>query len=350
MRGSPLPPPLITKDVRQCIEGADVVRLFTREKLMQYVRSVDFFLGEHVRNGDNGRYTLQLLGSFPARRERGELVCLFPLHPTPACQVLDSSGYYSLAAFNTELNARFRVSGKNVHLGNVRFAVAYGENVFWCKEITGNIYVQWARHINRVNAGNVANTLFRNAPLIVTTDGNRRPTCMYVLRHERVQSESDLRLLPMERNNPTMLLPRVPLWVCDAAPDPLPHQPIYSISEREAQAVLTAPSRGPAAWLPFERNVFDTSGGGSGAAAATSPALSVLDDGVLDVIESPREIIMTRVRQPQVHVALFPTLRGAPEPNPFADDGDDDDDDDHDKKDAPRAALGGSDSDGGTIV
>jgi hypothetical protein len=323
-------PPAVTKDVRRAIDNADVERLFTREKFLQYVRSVDFFLGEHIRNGDTGRYTIQLYGKFPKRRDRGELVCLFPLHPTPECRVLDSRGYSSLADFNTKLNERLRVAGKNTIVGNVRFAVAYGENVFWCKDITGNLYVQWATHINRVNAGNVANTLFRNAPLIISTDGKRRLTAMYVLRHERIQADSDLRLLPMERHNPTLLFPRVPLWVCDAAPEPLPQLPVYSISDKGAQAVLLAPSRGAAAWLPFERNVFDTGN--------NTPTPSVIDEGLLEVVDSPREIFMTRVhQQPQQHVSLFP-LRGAPEPNPFADEDDEE----------PREPLRGSD--GATII
>jgi len=330
----------IDKDVRRCIDSEDMERLFHRERLLAKVQSVDFFLGEHVSSADNGRYIIQVAKSFPPRSHRGELVCLFPQHPVPAARVLDAGTYYDICTFNAELNERFRVcvesgSGGGGQTGNVRFAVAYGDNVFWCKDIAGNIYVRWAQYINRVNAGNVANTVFTHAPLVIATNGARRITAMYVLRSERIRSPHELQLLPMKNNNPVLLLPRLPIWVCDSAPDAVPQPRVQSISEREAQALLTAPSKGPAAWLPYERNVFDTG------ASVANP--SVLEDGLFDVCESPREVLQARVAPPALVVAVGAASK---EPDPFASD-----EDDGNEEEAAAAALGDEGgSDGGYVI
>lgn len=271
--------PQLAKHIADAIDDGDVPRMFINRGAQPHMRTVDFFHNSPPDDGYSNRYVILVSATLPARKDRGELVCLFPNHRTPKRQVLRASSYWELSSMNKDINAAFADSlEETAGVGAIKMAVAYGEHVFVCRELTGTIYVVWADYINRINQGNVANTIYSRCPLLINCDGQGRPKAIFVLRPKIPYTEMDL--LPIRKGNPCFMYPREPLFVCEVRPPPNdPPHVVPTISRRNAHAIATAPTKDASTWLHYEQNVFSS--------AATPLEGSDVDDGV-SWSDSPR--------------------------------------------------------------
>jgi hypothetical protein len=120
------------------------------------------------------------------------------------------------------------------------------------------MYVIWANYVNRINSGNVANTLHANWPVLFNMTGQGTVRAMYALKERVEDATTDLALMPLTHGNPILQYPREPLFVCEAPPQKPPERPIVTMTRRAAVMAASAPTKGPAAWLPHERNPFAT--------------------------------------------------------------------------------------------
>jgi hypothetical protein len=193
-------------------------------------------------------------------KKHDDLVCLFPNHKdykNPKKQILRIAKYSYLSSFNKEINARIGNSLEETAVGmRIKFAVAYGNQVYICKDMTGPVYIVWATYVNRINLGNVAKTLNTMVPLIINTDGQYCIKSIFVLK-KTVEHASDHELLPRAKGNPRVFLPREPIFVCESRPMEQLTTVIKTVSEREAIAAVTATTKPAKHWLAHEENVFE---------------------------------------------------------------------------------------------
>ncbi len=188
-----------------------------------------------------GTYQMYLSHKIP----RGEeLVCLFPNHRVEKKQVIKCSSYYSLSSFNKDINEAFTDSLDKTDLCNsIKFAVCYGKHVFVCAGITGVIQIVWASHVNRTNAGNVANTIYTNVPLILNMDGTARVKGLYILK-PLVHDESDLDRIPITATSPTFMYDKDhALFVCEVRTERPKPVGLHTVSRKEALAMVSATTK-----------------------------------------------------------------------------------------------------------
>lgn len=307
MRGSKSPERYTLPDmVRKDIDDGNMFHLFRDKKLQGYGRPVDFYdCAQQAPDHRAPRYSVMLSGGFPEKKRRHDLFFVFPNHPNVKKQVMNTHQYWKTSSMNAELNARIQTSADaSINAEDFRLAVAFGENVYWCKHIQGNVYVFYARFINRINEGNVANTIYTNVPVLLVTNGRRRPIGWYIFRPEPITSRLDCVPLTLTHGNPIMLYPKGPLFVCDGAPEQYIPRRIRSVSEDDAMAMMLRPTNDDELnWVSYEVNPFK----------APKEPITVADDGDVDCVLSPR---LGFVPEDAVEVMMMP-LSGD-EPDPFA--------------------------------
>jgi len=246
-------------EIRQLIKAENLLRIFSTAKNGgTFLRIVDYVHGAPVEDRYGGRYQIYLSSEMP--KQRDEVVCLFPNHKTSGRPIVHASSYMYLTSFNKAINAALENSSEETAVGmRIKFAVAYGDQVYTCKDMTGPVYIIWATHVNRINVGNVANTIGIMVPLIVNTDGLYRIKSIFMLKQTALHV-SDLELLPRAKGNPKILFPKKPIFVCESRPVDPPGLVVKTVSERDALSVITAETKNTRRWLKSEANVFEAPG------------------------------------------------------------------------------------------
>lgn len=213
----------LSKEITESLESGRYLQLVkSGEKAL--VKKIDF-AHELVRESFNTcPYEIMWHTTIP-NGKANELVCLFPNHEDRANEqkhVLKVKSYWSLSSLNKQINKRFKASLDHTDSGHaIKFAICYGQHVYVCSGISGNIYLFWARHINRTNHGNTPNTLFHDVPCIVNTTGNMRVRGLYILR-DQVLEDADLLRVPLMEGSPVFLQDDdVDLFVCEVRDTPL---------------------------------------------------------------------------------------------------------------------------------
>lgn len=239
---------LLAPEIASLINTGDLQSLFFGKYSGRHVKTIDFFSPSASEDQFQNRHIIHLTES-----KENNVICLFPNHSDPKKHVLDSSSYYFLSSLNKELNARLR---EPVDSSKIVMAVAYGQHVYVCKLITGTVYLVWAKFINRINAGNVANTPYRNVPLIINCDGHYVVKGIYILR-PKVTHENDLLRLPITKGNPLIFQDGV-IFVCETESiETRISNKITTITQQEALQICTYQTKDAAStWLPYEENVF----------------------------------------------------------------------------------------------
>lgn len=244
-------------EIRQFIDDEDLQSIFTTSNGGgTFLKIVDYTHGAPDSDNFGGHYAIYLSSKIPKNEQ---LICLFPNRNNTRASILRASSYNYLSSFNKDINAAFVKSVEHTSIGQyTKFAVAYGDQVYACKSMTGTVYIVWASYVTRINVGNVANTIGKMVPLIINTDGVRHIKSIFMLR-KSIQHASELELLPNAKGNPKVYIPKEPIFVCESHVVELPTYTIETVSEREVLSTITAETKNPIHWLARERNVFQVS-------------------------------------------------------------------------------------------
>jgi hypothetical protein len=224
------------------------------------VQSVDFS-DSLVRDGFIlGDFHININTAIPPTNN--DLVLLFPNNEkNKRHQVLYTKGYSNPCRLNKRLNKFFKQSSdKTDEFADVKLAVCYGEHVIICKQITGTIYLLWAKYVVKVNQNGHATVPQQNVPLIVNFDGRASLKAVYILKKE-ITNDCDLDRLPVTDHSPIFTFDmRVPLFVCETRADKdIPQQnmaKLHTMSEKEAETSILAMAEGQ---FDNEVNVFEQS-------------------------------------------------------------------------------------------
>lgn len=245
----------VNEGIVRFIEDENLTALFNSTQGRLFHKQVDFFHPPLEQDAFNGRYQIYLSAKFPKNRQ--ELIFLFPNHKkSTKYQTICANSYTFLSSLNKDLNEAFQNSLDETAVGGrIKFAIAYGEHLFTCKDISGTIYVAWAKCINRINVGNVANNIARSVPLLFNLNGQCKVKSVYYLRRE-IQHPSELELMPLCKGNPMLLYPKAPIFVCESRPMEPAKPPIKTMSEREALEMVTQETNAPETWIAREQNAF----------------------------------------------------------------------------------------------
>lgn len=248
----------LNPDIVRFIEDENLTALFNSPQGRLFHKQVDFFHPPLEQDAFNGRYQIYLSAKFPKNRQ--ELMFLFPNHKkSTKYQTIRANSYTFLSSLNKDLNDAFKDSLDETAVGGrIKFAIAYGQHLITCKDISGTIYVVWAKCITRINVGNVANNIARNVPLLFNLSGQCKVKAVYYMRNE-IQHPSELDLMPMCRGNPLLMYPKAPIFVCESRPMEPPKRTIQTMSEREALEMVTQETNAPDAWIAREQNAFSCS-------------------------------------------------------------------------------------------
>lgn len=258
------------------------------------VRTVNFYDSLVRETFQECRYKVLLdekLGSLVSRPASGgpgnkPLTCIFPNTKRAGSEIISSTAYRSLDAFNHAINDAFLASIATTDTaGAVKLAVCYGDHVYVCKDISDTVYIVWASHVMRTNVGHVANTLYANVPLLINMDGKMRTKSIFVLK-EHVQDRSDCDRMPITAGSPVLCYrsgtcPFVrEVRVAERAPP----QEIRTVTRQKCLATVTAPTKEGPYWYrrdanPFERSIDDE--------VAPEGATSSLSEGVEMCFEDP---------------------------------------------------------------
>lgn len=215
------------------------------------VRSVDFSEGSPAQDPFGYGYTIDVSSSFPSKRDA--LTCIFPNHKVEKKRVLKSDKYWYGTSYNVDVNGCISESLEHTELGGtIKLAVAYGDHIYVCKNITGTVYILWAT-VNRKNPGNVPCTHFIDQPLLFNLDGQGKLKAVYLIRAE-MEHERDVTLLPLAYMNPVLLWPEKPVFVCETRPAKMEVRPLTTISRRAARQRVMAQTKSANTWLRFERD------------------------------------------------------------------------------------------------
>lgn len=248
---------MLSPEIVKLIDQEDLNILFNGKHAHKYVKNVDFFEKASTQDPFKSRYIIYMLEELPPKKNHGrDLVCLFPNHPNPKRRVLDSRSYFSLSSFNTDINNNLKESLDNTKIASeIKMAVVYGNNVFVCKLITGTVYIIWASYINRINAGNVAHTPYRQVPLIFNLDGQYHVKNIFILKSKITNNEQDLAKLPITNGNP-LIMQTKPVFVCETQPLDVTKNKLITITKQDALQLSTYQTKETMTWLPYEENIF----------------------------------------------------------------------------------------------
>ena len=218
------------------------------------VRSVDFSERSPLEDTFGFGYTIHVSSTFPKKRDA--LTCIFPNHKTEKRRVLRSDKYWYGTSYNVDINGCISESLDRTELGGyIKFAIAYGDQIYVCKNITGTVYVLWAT-VNRKNPGNVPCSVFKDQPILFNLDGQGTLKSLFLLR-SKIDHSSNLTLLPLAYMNPVLLWPEKPVFVCETRPQKMEIRPLTTISYRAAKQRVTAQTKSASTWLRFERDGLD---------------------------------------------------------------------------------------------
>ena len=266
---------LLSPEIASLINTGDLHNLFFGKYSARHVKTIDFFSPSPSEDQFRNRHIIHLCES-----KENNVICLFPNHSDPKKQVLDVSSFYRLSSLNKEINNRLR---EPVDSSKIVLAFAYGQHVYVCKLITGTVYLVWAKFINRINAGNVANTPYRNVPLIINCDGHYVVKGIYILR-PKVTHENDLLRLPITKGNPLIFQDGV-IFVCETESiETQMNNKITTITQQEALQICTYQTKDAAStWLPYEENVFSSSKSKKHTTTTTGDDLDLFEDLSFDL-------------------------------------------------------------------
>jgi hypothetical protein len=132
--------------------------------------------------------------------------------------------------------------------------------VIICKQISGTIYLLWAKYIVKINHNGQATVPQQNVPLIINFDGRAALKAVYILKKE-ITNDYDLDRLPVTDSSPTFTFDmRVPLFVCEtrAEKDVPRHNmtQLHTMSKKEAEMSILAMAEGQ---YDNEVNMFEQS-------------------------------------------------------------------------------------------
>lgn len=240
------------------------------------VQSVDFS-SALVRDGFIlGDFYIHLSSTVPSTNN--DLVLLFPNNEkNKRHQVLYTKGYSDPCRLNKRLNKFFRQSSdKTDEFGDVKLAVSYGDHLIICKQITGTVYLLWAKYIVKANTNGHASVPQQNVPLIINFDGRASLKAVYILKKE-ITNDCDLDRLPVTDTSPVFTFDlRVPLFVCETrAEKDIPQQSVtklHTMSEKDAEMAILAMAEGQ---FDNEVNAFEQSADREGEPDSGTPRSSV---------------------------------------------------------------------------
>jgi len=250
----------LSPDIKKHIERGEHLKLLigSAGKIVQQVDFKNEVISETYTS--SGMYQLFLSTEIPKKQE---LYCLFPNHRVEKKQLLRVSDYFNLSSLNKDINAAFSASLDETTLyGGIKIAVCYGRHVFVCREISGTVYIVWASHVNKTNAGNVASTLYYNVPVILNFDGQTRLKGLFILK-DAISDSSELERIPITKNSLKLLFPtNKSLFVCEVKAEPPPPAPetlVKTVTRKEALASVLTYTKDTNIVLRQERNPFEKS-------------------------------------------------------------------------------------------
>lgn len=249
----------LSKIIQDKIADGNILHLFESRYNMNVTHTVRFPEEAPPEDAFMTRYVLQLGASIGSKTE---LVCIFPNHPKEKSRILRASSCWSLDSLNKTINERFRESLEDTaHARRIKFAIAYGDVVYACADITGTIYVFWASYINVINNGNIANTQYREWPIVCNYNGQYKPKAIFIPKKEIMDTLSELHVLPMADRNPVLMFPKIPVLVCETKPPPeAPKMHIETLTRYEAMTISTMVTKDVMGWLPHQKNPLGVSG------------------------------------------------------------------------------------------
>jgi hypothetical protein len=221
-------------------------------------KTIDFHNAIVQEAFNTGQYQIYVSDAVPCN-----VVCVFPNYHKHGerKQVVRTRDYRTVASLNKALNKAFKASVDTET--QVKLAVCYGKHVYLCRGLVGTVYLLVASHVNRVNRGNVANTLYRNVPILFNLDGLAHVKGMYIFKPE-VREHSDLDRLPITHTSPVLMFDKNPLFVCETKGDVNAMTEaderamrIRTMSRRDALALVTATTK--PSTLVGDTNAFERS-------------------------------------------------------------------------------------------
>jgi len=244
----------LARHVVDAITNGTICNMIKSRDTNECVRSVDFSAVSPQEDPYGFGYTINVSSAFPDKRD--DLVCIFPNHKTEKKRVLKSNKYWSGTSYNVDVNSCISESLDRTDLGgSIKLAIAYGDQIYVCKDISGTAYILWAT-INRKNPGNVPCTMFKDQPILFNLDGQGSLKSLFILR-PKVEHVSNMELLPLAYMNPILFWPEKPIFVCEVRPQKMEIRPLTTISKRMAKQRVSAQTKNAASWLRFERNGLD---------------------------------------------------------------------------------------------
>lgn len=333
--------------LQEVVDSGHIMSLFLSNQANSALRVIDFAHDPPKNDFQHNTYRVMLHDDIPKAEVVGpsyssagaaeggsggsgfhsNLVCVFPGHSNKSKRLLQSKAYgRDRDAFNIELNERFLATPEwDEVYKDKRFLILYGSHTYWCKGITGSIYVVWAEYVTRINAGNTASIPFKNIPIVLNCNRKYGVKAMYILRPAIENKPLDLSLMPKAPGNPRLLFDtRHSPFVCEMRPDQVPPKRVQTVSKQEAYAMVTQSTRDPSEWVAFERVPF-----------------SRVDVGMLEIetntassgswVESPREMFiasspggagggskLTLIKENDNNQPPRLDIRGTDEPDPFS--------------------------------
>lgn len=251
MAGAPTMPP----HLKEALETGQIDRLFALGT--NCLQHVDFHSDSPAANINGERYQFLISGDFPVPRT--ELACIFPNHKKTQNLVIDANKFHWLTDFNRAINKAFSNSVDNAAIASrVKIAVAYGDHMFLCNDVTGTIYIVWANYVNRINASNVAKTIYTNTPILFNFDGRGKAKSLFILKTP-IKHAHDLELMPITSGSPVLIWPKAPIFVCEVCLPHTPKQALHTMSASKAIALVSQPVHSTNdLWILHERNLFKT--------------------------------------------------------------------------------------------
>lgn len=240
--------------LEEYIKSERLTELFNSTDGKAFHKSIDFTHPPLEEDQYGARYQILLSAKIPSPRD--EITCIFPNHTKHRRQIVRLSSYFILSSLNIDLNDGLKDSLHETAIGKqIKFSVAYGNQLYTCKGLSGTVYIVWAKRVTRISVGNVANVFALNVPLIFNCNGQGKVKAIFILKKE-IQHPSELELLPMCKGNPLLMYPKKPIFVCEVRVPEIPQNILKTMSEHDALTLISAETKTNSNWLPYEENPF----------------------------------------------------------------------------------------------
>jgi hypothetical protein len=246
-------------DIARADKDGELVQLLVRPPDNKMVQSVNFYDAQVRDAVALGRFSIMLSSTIP---RDPQLLCLFP-NCKGGAVVRPDGWFQTLESFNKSINAHLKESlDQTDTYGSLKLVVAYGDHLFRCETITGNVYIMWATHINKTNVGRQTNCIFHNVPVLINTDGAGRVVGIFIFK-KRIRDAADLARVPITKKSPRILCERrMPLYVCDRRDNVVvaPQSAnVAFLKEDEALSIVTRETHGFSKVAKEEKNNFAAS-------------------------------------------------------------------------------------------